>query len=222
MSKSFKIIIFLLLFLTFSTYSPSEKNSHKSFLFPINKLKVAKLETIKERDLLDELETMKGGSLLFVNHTQTKRILKKFDFIDTFELKKIYPDTIKITISEKTPIVIFFDGKKRYYLTDKGELIKYFKNVKLAELPLLIGKKKDFHKFYTKLKSINFPVNEIQSFNYFNIGRWDIILKNEKIVKLPDKNYIKALKNFSTLMKDKNFDKYKSFDYRINDQLILN
>jgi cell division septal protein FtsQ len=86
----------------------------------------------------------------------------------------------------------------------------------------LIGKKKDFHKFYTKLKSINFPVNEIESFNYFNIGRWDIILKNKKIVKLPDKNYIKALKNFTTLMKDKNFDKYKSFDYRINDQLILN
>ena len=72
------------------------------------------------------------------------------------------------------------------------------------------------------MKLINFPIDKIKSFNYFNIGRWDIILKNKIIVKLPDKNYIKPLENFIVIMKNKDFDKYKIFDYRISNQLILN
>ena len=34
-------------------------------------------------------------------------------------------------------------------------------------------------------------------------------------------NYILSLENFIDLQNKKNFDKYKIFDYRINNQLIL-
>ena len=39
--------------------------------------------------------------------------------------------------------------------------------------------------------------------------------------KLPIKDYILSLENFSNLSGKNNFDKYQIFDYRIKDQLIL-
>ena len=41
---------------------------------------------------------------------------------------------------------------------------------------------------------MNFPISKIKSFYYFEIGRWDIILKNNKVIKLPAKNFVESLK----------------------------
>ena len=69
---------------------------------------------------------------------------------------------------------------------------------------------------------LNFPISKIKSFYYFEIGRWDIILENDKIIKLPVKNFITSLDNFMKLYQKINYEKYSVFDYRIKDQLILN
>ena len=45
--------------------------------------------------------------------------------------------------------------------------------------------------------------------------------KNSNIIKLPSQNYIKSLKNYLDLEGKNAFKKYKVFDYRIINQLIL-
>ena len=75
---------------------------------------------------------------------------------------------------------------------------------------------------YYYLKELNFPTKQIKSFYHFEIGRWDILLNNNKIIKLPIKNFNNSLKNFMELKDKINYEKYLIFDYRINDQLILN
>ena len=87
---------------------------------------------------------------------------------------------------------------------------------------MVFGKKANFVEVFDYLKKIYFPINEIKSFHYFNIGRWDITLKDNRVLKMPQKDYNKILENFITIKEDKNFDKYQIFDYRIKDQLILN
>jgi len=44
---------------------------------------------------------------------------------------------------------------------------------------------------------------------------------DERIIKLPEKNYQNILEELNSILKDNNFSKYKIFDYRINNQLIL-
>ena len=75
---------------------------------------------------------------------------------------------------------------------------------------------------FKNLEKTDFPINKIKSFYYFEIGRWDILFKNNKLLKLPSKKYIDSLKNYILLSENKNFDKYKIFDYRLKKQLILN
>ena len=79
----------------------------------------------------------------------------------------------------------------------------------------------NFKSLYSLLNKIEFPVNEIKKFYYFDIKRWDIFLKNNRLIKLPVENYLDSLQNYIEIKDNKNFDKYEIFDYRIKDQLVL-
>ena len=80
---------------------------------------------------------------------------------------------------------------------------------------------KNFFNFYQSLESMNFQIDLIKQFNYFDINRWDVILKNGKVIKLPIENYENSLNKFLSIHNNDNFNNFKVFDYRIKDQLIL-
>ena len=74
---------------------------------------------------------------------------------------------------------------------------------------------------YLNLKKNKFPLDDIKKFYLFETNRWDLVTKKNQTIKLPSKDYIKSLENFIFLKDQANFEKYKIFDYRINQQLIL-
>ena len=48
---------------------------------------------------------------------------------------------------------------------------------------------------------MNFQTELIKQFNYFDINRWDVILKDGKVVKLPTENYENSLNKFLSIYK---------------------
>ena len=86
---------------------------------------------------------------------------------------------------------------------------------------MVFGNKKSFSVFLKNLEIVNFPLNEVKIFYLFESKRWDVVTKNNQTIKLPIKNYNYSLKNFLEIKDKQNFEKYKIFDYRINNQLIL-
>ena len=75
--------------------------------------------------------------------------------------------------------------------------------------------------FTIALLVIIFQYKKLRYFITLNSNRWDIVTNKSQTIKLPSKNYIQVLKNFENLKEQANFEKYKIFDYRIKDQLIL-
>ena len=88
-------------------------------------------------------------------------------------------------------------------------------------LPLVFGDELNFKKFHSSLKKINFPINTVKSFYFFETKRWDLTTKQNQTIKLPPKNFEKSLKNFMSIKNEENFIQYKTFDYRIKEQLII-
>ena len=151
------------------------------------------------------------------------RSINNLQFIKELKIKKIYPDTVRLEIIEYKPIGILNKKNTKILLTSGGEIIRNYNSSKFKNLPLVYGDKaeKYFSNFYNSLENINFQINLISQFNHFDINRWDIVLKNGKIVKLPIKNYENSLNKFLSLYEDNSFKKYKIFDFRIKGQLIL-
>ena len=135
-------------------------------------------------------------------------------------LKK-YPDTLNLKIFEKKPVLILQNKKKKFYLSEKTELIEYKAIQDYENLPYVFGNREDFEIFYKNLKKINFPTNIIKKYTLYELNRWDLETVEKKTIKLPPKNYIKKLKNYLKIKDKKNFQKYEIFDYRTSDQLIL-
>ena len=127
-----------------------------------------------------------------------------------------------IKVFEKEPVAILIDkNKKKFFLGKKIDLIEYKEILKYKNLPIVRGEIKNFKKLLNDLIKVNFPTEQILSYRYFDINRWDIEMVDKKILKLPIKNYTAGLINFMSIKNKINFEKYKIFDYRLNNQLIL-
>ena len=217
MKKRTIIAISLLLLLTTIT-------SQQKIIITKLKLKQINIENnilVAEHELKKLLAPLYEKNLIFLSYVEIERILMQNSFVESFEIKKKYPDTLKIRIFEKKPIAILIDKKKKYLLSDKIDLIDY-QTLKINKnLPIVFGKQKEFKILYSNLKNIEFPVDLISKYILFDSGRWDLVTNNKKIIKLPLKRYDESLENYLNNNNKRSFKNYKVFDYRIKDQLIL-
>ena len=216
-----KIFLLVVFFIAFTTYNFNEKKQNFSIIFPIKNIIIEELLAVDLIKLSTELEFLRNTSLFFLKEKKITNVIDRYDFISSVQLRKKYPNTIKIFISENIPVATEINQKKRYYLTKKGKKINYVELKIYENLPLIFGNHKNFSIFFNNLEKNNFQINNVKSFYYFDIGRWDIVLKDQRTIKLPKNNYENIFIKVNPILNDPSFSKYKIFDYRIKNQLIL-
>tara|TARA_X000001036_G_scaffold111037_1_gene103992 strand:+ start:28 stop:687 length:660 start_codon:yes stop_codon:yes gene_type:complete len=211
----------VILFILLTTYTPKFNFIINSNLY-IQKIKIENNSIIRSDKIKEKLSFLYRENLFFLNIKDIEENLKSETFIESFSIKKIYPNTLKLIIVEKKPIAILNNKKKKFYISDKGHLISFINIKRYNDLPTVFGNGRNFYSLYQDLQNIKFPLEMIKSFYFFESGRWDLIMNDEKVIKLPITNYLSSLKNFMLSKSNNNFNNYKIFDYRIKDQLILN
>ena len=216
-----KFLILIFFFIILTTYNFDEQKQKTSIIFPIKEIIIENAFAVDLIELNSELEFLKNTSLFFLKKKEIIKIVDKHDFISSIQLKKKYPRTIKILISENIPVATEIKGKKRYYITKNDKKIKYIELKIFENLPTIFGNHKNFSSFFKMLEKNNFKINDIKAFYYFDIGRWDVVLKDERTIKLPDTNYEEIIMKINLILNNTSFSKYKIFDYRIKNQLIL-
>ncbi len=221
MRNSLLFLSLSLILLLLSTFNPKNLKDNL-FFFSVKNIEINNIKISNKNELTNYFKKeLYGISILKINDEQIDKIASKFDLIEYIEIKKIYPNKIKIKVLEKKPIAIFFSKKKFYYITEKGEKINFFHHPSLDQLPNIIGTKDEFLTLYKVLKEFDFPLQNIKSFHQHAVGRWDILFVDKRIIKLPKKNFKESIQNYIKINEDPNFKKYFIFDYRISDQLIL-
>mgnify|MGYP001276723138 CR=1 FL=1 len=217
MKKRFVIASFLLILLT-------TINSQQNFFISKFNLEIIVVENnllLKDKDIKNLLIPFYNKNLIFLDNNEIKKALLQNSFIESFKIKKKYPNTLKIEIYEKKPIAVLFNKKNKFYLSEKIDLIEFKNLPNYRTLPYVLGNKDDFKIFYKNLKKINFPLDIIKKYSLYKTNRWDLETKDNQVIRLPSKNYTKSLENFLNLKSKNNFEKYELFDYRISNQLIL-
>ena len=219
MKKSFFPLIIFFIFLT--TYTPKFDLISDSYL-SIKKIHIEGNSTLNSDEIVKKLNFLYRENLFFLNTREIEKILKNENFIESFSIKKVYLNTLKIIIVEKEPVAILQNKKKKFYISNKGDFINFSDIEKYKDLPIVFGNGKFFYSLYRDLKDIKFPLETIKSFYFFESGRWDLVMHDDKLIKLPIKDHLICLKNYMKSKKNDEFNNYKIFDYRIKDQLILN
>ena len=217
------LFIWIFIFIFLSTYSLNSIQKKKISFFLIKKINVDGLLNVDRHDFEGVLQEFYGKNLIFLNREKFNEIGSKFSFIEEIKIKKIYPSTLNVIVKENKPLGILIENDQKILLLENGNEILNFKFN--AEKNLLFvkgeGARKKFHKFYEILKTTNFEIELIQELNHFDINRWDIVLKNGKVVKLPIDRFKRSIEKFISIYDKDNFRNFKIFDFRINGQLIL-
>ena len=217
MKKQIVFAFTLLILLT--TIIPSEKITISKFGF--KKVITENNFIVKDEEINDLLASFYDKNLIFLKRTEIEKALMQNSYIESFIVKKKYPDTLKIKIFEKKPFAVLINKKEKFLLSNKIQLIEFNNNENYQDLPLVFGNQEKFLIFYNDLKKINFPFKIIKEYIFYETNRWDIETINNKIVKLSPKDYIENLRSYLSLRDKINFKKYKVFDYRLKNQLIL-
>jgi cell division septal protein FtsQ len=156
LKNKFFLLIFFFILLT--TYNSNEEKKNFSIIFPIKKIEIKDTLAFDSTKLRSELEFLRNTSLFFLKEKEITKVIDKYDFISTIQLKKKYPNTLKILISENIPVATEIEGKKRYYLTKYGEKINYIELEAFKNLPTIFGNHKNFSSFFNMLEKNNFII----------------------------------------------------------------
>ena len=214
-----RIIVALILLISLTTITSDQKIIFS--IFSLKKITIENNSLLKENDIKKSLKPIYDKNLLQLNNKEIKKILLQNSLIDSFKIKKKYPNTLKIEISEKKTIAILFDKKQKFYISEKIELIDYNMLNIDNNLPYVLGNKDDFKIFYDNLRKIKFPFNSVKKYILYENNRWDLETLNNKTIKLSPQNYKDNLEHYLNLINKKEFKKYNLYDYRIKNQLIL-
>ena len=209
------IILYTVLILILSSIN----NYNYKNIFIIKNIKVNGLSDKKNKIVLDNLQTLLGDNIIFLDKKKFEIFINRNDTKGLI-VKKIYPNKILINFIPAKPISIIENNNKKIVLGDNGKIL----DIEINEnyLPIVNGSENIGHIFETVnlLISSKFNYNSIKNIIFFKSGRFDIKLKNEALIRYPI-NYSEEIINYSSdLLNNKKFVNSKIIDLRINNRII--
>ncbi len=219
MRKKLFLGFFLFIFLT-TFYNP--KNEVDAF-FSLEEIEIQGVKNSDINRLKIKFNEIKNKNIIFIRKKDFEDIVKDFIFINKVEIKKIYPNKVNINIIENIPIgILLKESGERFLLLENNKIVRQ-DEYKESKLPIVTGEgsEEEFFNFHTSLKETNFNLKLIKQFNYYDINRWDLLLIDEKLIKLPSENYKDSILKFLEINEKSNFKKFKVFDFRLKNELIV-
>ena len=226
MKKLYRIVLLIIVLIFLSTYSPSGFNlilqKDNTFL-KIQKIEIVNNSLIKDSEIKEKLSKIYNKNIFLIKRKDIEDPLKEINFLEKIEVKKKYPNTIIVEIFETKPVAILYQNKAKYLLDSSSNLILFEDAMNFNQLPTVFGEgaKNYFIYFFSQLENNNFPIKDVKKFYFFQIGRWDLQLANDKTIKFPHDNIEGAIKKSIELLDRKDFENYNIIDLRIDGKIIV-
>ena len=211
----FWLLIFLLLFTTFNI-----SYFNLNFLFTVEKVEFNSTKFLDEITKSKSIDLLIKKNIFFINKDKINKIFHENSWVKSVEIKKKFPNTIFLDIAEYNPIAYYENNKKIYIINNGFRELVNKDNINLLSLIKLknIEDLKKFEEFYELIdKKFSFFF-EIKELSHMYGNRWDVILKNKKVIKLGDYALEEQITNSNLYLVDTNI---KILDLRIRKRVFV-
>jgi len=217
--KKYKWIGILSLFIVLTTFNSTSSNFINIF-FPIKVIEYNKTIFLKESTKSKANDFLINKSLLWISTKQAKNLFNKNKWVKTVTFAKKFPDTLRISVLEYSPIAYFKKNKLIYLINSNFKNSLIDKNSNLENLIEVKNMKKikDFKTFFLKIKNRDVIFSKIKVINYIHDDRWDIVLKDGQLIKLGNYNLNKQLKYLNFIL---NNQTEKIIDLRYDGRVVV-
>jgi cell division protein FtsQ len=216
--KKKKILFYLLLLFILSTTSGKFVNFQKNYSSKINQINIEGLSTTDNSKIFNDLNNLFYQNILFVHKEEIQDVISKYNIIEEYSIKKIYPSTININIKPTKFIArLSIDDQ---LVGANGMLIKDNENKEL--LPYIFGEfnSQNFLNFKENTDQSKFTFAKFKMLYFFPSNRWDILTNDDILIKLPQENILESLNLAFMIANNNDFKNKNIIDLRMNNHLI--
>ena len=218
--KKNKIIIYLLILFILSTTNKKFVENQNNYSSTINKINIEGLSNADNSKISNELNNLFYKNILLVGKEEIQRVISKYNIIEEYSIKKIYPSTININI-KPTKFIARLSSNDQLVGVN-GKLIEDKENNEV--LPYIFGEfnSQDFLNFKKNILQSKFTFTEFKTLYFFPSNRWDILTKDEILIKLPQDNLYESLNLAHKIMNSHDFKNKSLIDLRMDNHIIIN
>lgn len=164
--------------------------------FAIEDVRVSGNEQTSEIDILQQLGLDGTTSLVALDIAEARRSIGELPWVESVTVRKVYPGTIEVNLTERKAFGIWQHGSDLSLIERSGSVIAPLRDNKFAELPLFVGRDAEtaaaaFYDEYSRWPEFR---SRVKAFVRVAGRRWDLVLKNGIVVKLPEKDVARAMK----------------------------
>ena len=119
----FLCLICLIFLTTFNPRLVNNDNNDFFSIFFVKRIEISNNNLVGKDEIKKNLAEIYQKNIFFLRKKNITNKLKKLHLIDSFEIKKIFPNIIKIKIYEEKPIGIINKENTQFIITEKNKLI---------------------------------------------------------------------------------------------------
>ena len=217
--KKNKILTYLILLIILSTTSGKFVENQNSYLSTINQINIEGLSNANNSKIYNELNNLFYKNILLVGREELQRVIGKYNIIQEYNIKKIYPSTININI-KPTQFVARLSSNDQL-VGINGKLIEDKENNDI--LPYIFGEfnSQDFLDFKKNIAQSKFTFEKFKTLYFFPSNRWDILTNDDILIKLSQDNLSESLNLAYKIISSDDFKNKNLVDLRMDNHLII-
>ena len=213
--KKIKIYFYLISFLLFSSIY-----NFKLIIYFKEIFKITYIETQSNNIQIMEVNNLIDKSIFYIDKKIIKKAFLENPIIKSFEVKKIYPNKLKINLVKSKPVAKIITNNDGIYFGDNGKIFN--SNETFESIPIIIGEinLKFIKKIMNNIKNSSFKISDIKTIKIHTSSRFDLIFKNNKIIKFPLNINEEIMINAFGFYKNKDIKK-NVIDLRLKNKIII-
>jgi cell division protein FtsQ len=218
--KKNKIVIYLLFLVILSTTCNKNISQQKNYNIVINEIEISGLSINNNLQLKEKLDNFFYKNIFFLRKEEINSIILKYNIIEEYNIKKIYPSKLDIDV-KPTKFIAKISNNNRLLVGSNGKLIE--NEITNETLPYIFGKfdSKEFLEFKEIIERSKFNFVDLKSIFFYSSKRLDILTIDEILIKLPKNNLLKSLNVANKIIVDNQFKDNKIIDLRISNHIII-
>lgn len=156
-------------------------------------------------DILTAVGFSPGESIFAVDVHAARRRLLSLEWIADAEVRRQYPDLITISIVEKLPFALWETPNGTYVVERSGRTIGLFDPHAFPHLPMLVGDgaPQSAAELVDAVSAHRATAARIVGYARISDRRWNLLLSDDVVVKLPEEGWQKQLDLLEHLIVDK-------------------
>jgi cell division protein FtsQ len=218
--KGKKILIYFFLLILFGSINNISFNSLK--YKGIENINVKGLKDYDNENLSQLIENLNLENIYLLNKKEIIDLVSSNSLVEKYDIYKRYPSSLDVNIKKTKFLARINNNDKTFLIGSNGKLSD--NNFLNNELPFIFGKPKidDFLNFKEIIDQSNFSYNEIKNLYFFSSNRWDLELKNNILIRLPENLDKDTLQFILDFLNNNKFKDIKIVDARVENQIIIN